>query len=142
MADQVNSWSMKYALVSMLLTVSLTLSACGQAPNETAETMKELKSSAVSVAGDAAKAVGEVLDTKLVCQLAGQSESFCGCLQSELGPKLKAEHIDAVTAIVKTSIDGSIQSAVQTATSLDPKTRNGLVSCAAKAAISDAISGQ
>jgi hypothetical protein len=104
--------------------------------------MKELKSSAVSVAGDAAKAVGEVLDTKLVCQLAGQSESFCGCLQSELGPKLKAEHIDAVTAIVKTSIDGSIQSAVQTATSLDPKTRNGLVSCAAKAAISDAISGQ
>jgi hypothetical protein len=142
MADQVNSWSMKYALVSMLLTVSLTLGACGQAPNETAETMKELKSSAVSVAGDAAKAVGEVLDTKLVCQLAGQSESFCGCLQSELGPKLKAEHIDAVTAIVKTSIDGSIQSAVQTATSLDPKTRNGLVSCAAKAAISDAISGQ
>ncbi len=142
MADQANSWSMKYALVSMLLTVSLTLTACGQAPNETAETMKELKSSAVSVAGDAAKAVGEVLDTKLVCQLAGQSESFCGCLQSELGPKLKAEHIDAVTAIVKTSIDGSIQSAVQTATSLDPKTRNGLVSCAAKAAISDAISGQ
>ena len=142
MADQVKSWSMKYALVSMLLTVSLTLSACGQAPNETAETMKELKSSAVSVAGDAAKAVGEVLDTKLVCQLAGQSESFCGCLQSKLGPKLKAEHIDAVTAIVKTSIDGSIQSAVQTATSLDPKTRNGLVSCAAKAAISDAISGQ
>jgi hypothetical protein len=142
MADQVKRWSMKYALVSMLLTVSLTLTACGQAPNETAETMKELKSSAVSVAGDAAKAVGEVLDTKLVCQLAGQSESFCGCLQSELGPKLKAEHIDAVTAIVKTSIDGSIQSAVQTATSLDPKTRNGLVSCAAKAAISDAISGQ
>ena len=142
MADQANSWIMKYALVSMLLTVSLTLSACGQAPNETAETMKELKSSAVSVVGDAAKAVGEVLDTKLVCQLAGQSESFCGCLQSELGPKLKAEHIDAVTAIVKTSIDGSIQSAVQTATSLDPKTRNGLVSCAAKAAISDAISGQ
>jgi hypothetical protein len=142
MADQVKRWSMKYALVSMLLTVSLTLSACGQAPNETAETMKELKSSAVSVAGDAAKAVGEVLDTKLVCQLAGQSESFCGCLQTELGAKLKAEHIDAVTAIVKTSIDGSIQSAVQTATSLDPKTRNGLVSCAAKAAISDAISGQ
>jgi hypothetical protein len=142
MADQVKRWSMKYALVSMLLTVSLTLTACGQAPNETAETMKELKSSAVSVAGDAAKAVGEVLDTKLVCQLAGQSESFCGCLQSELGPKLKAEHIDAVTAIVKTSIDGSIQSAVQTATSLDPITRNGLVSCAAKAAISDAISGQ
>jgi len=142
MADQVKRWSMKYALVSMLLTVSLTLTASGQAPNETAETMKELKSSAVSVAGDAAKAVGEVLDTKLVCQLAGQSESFCGCLQSELGPKLKAEHIDAVTAIVKTSIDGSIQSAVQTATSLDPKTRNGLVSCAAKAAISDAISGQ
>lgn len=142
MADQFKSWGMKYALASMLLTVSLTLSACGQAPNETAETMKELKSSAVSVAGDAAKAVGEVLDTKLVCQLAGQSESFCGCLQRELGPKLKAEHIDAVTAIVKTSIDGSIQSAVQTATSLDPKTRNGLVSCAAKAAISDAISGQ
>ncbi len=138
----VQKLGMKYALASMLLSVSLTLSACGQAPNETAETIKELKSSAVSVAGDAAKAVGEVLDTKLVCQLAGQSESFCGCLQSELGPKLKAEHIDAVTAIVKTSIDGSIQSAVQTATSLDPKTRNGLVSCAAKAAISDAISGQ
>lgn len=133
---------MKYATASILVIASLALNACGQAPNETAETMKELKSSAVSVAGDAAKAVGEVLDTKLVCQLAGQSESFCGCLQSELGPKLKAEHIDAVTAIVKTSIDGSIQSAVQTATSLDPKTRNGLVSCAAKAAISDAISGQ
>jgi hypothetical protein len=133
---------MKHFLPAILLTSLLTLSACGQAPNETAATVKELKSSAVSVAGDAAKAVGEVLDTKLVCQLAGQSESFCGCLQSELGPKLKAEHIDAVTAIVKTSIDGSIQSAVKTATSLDPKTRNGLVSCAAKSAISDAISGQ
>ncbi|MCA3691729.1 hypothetical protein [Aquidulcibacter sp.] len=130
------------SLTALLLTATLALSACGQAPTEAAETVKELKSSAVSVAGDAAKAVGEVLDTKLVCQLAGQSESFCGCLQTELGPKLKAEHIDAVTAIVKTSIDGSIQSAVETATSLDPKTRNGLVSCAAKAAISDAISGQ
>ena len=130
------------SLTALLLAATLALSACGQAPTEAAETVKELKSSAVSVAGDAAKAVGEVLDTKLVCQLAGQSESFCGCLQTELGPKLKAEHIDAVTAIVKTSIDGSIQSAVETATSLDPKTRNGLVSCAAKAAISDAISGQ
>ncbi len=142
MADRVKSAIMKYAFASMLLAASLTLSGCGQAPNETAETMKELKSSAVSVAGDAAKAVGEVLDTKLVCQLAGQSESFCGCLQGELGAKLKAEHIDAVTAIVRTSIDGSIQSAVETTTSLDPKTRNGLVSCAAKSAISDAISGQ
>lgn len=130
------------SLTALLLAATLALSACGQAPTEAAETVKELKSSAVSVAGDAAKAVGEVLDTKLVCQLAGQSETFCGCLQTELGPKLKAEHIDAVTAIVKTSIDGSIQSAVETATSLDPKTRNGLVSCAAKAAISDAISGQ
>ena len=142
MADHVKSAIMKYAFASMLLAASLTLSGCGQAPNETAETMKELKSSAVSVAGDAAKAVGEVLDTKLVCQLAGQSESFCGCLQGELGAKLKAEHIDAVTAIVRTSIDGSIQSALETATSLDPKTRNGLVSCAAKSAISEAIGGQ
>jgi hypothetical protein len=142
MADQIKSASMKYAFASLLLAACLGLSGCGQDPSETAATMKELKSSAVSVAGDAAKAVGDVLDTKLICQLAGQSESFCGCLQSELGPKLKAEHIDAVTAIVKTSIDGSIQSAVQTATSLDPKTRNGLVSCAAKSAISDAISGQ
>ena len=133
---------MKYHLPALMLAATLMLNACGQAPNETTETIKDLKSSAVSVAGDAAKAVGEVLDTKVVCQLAGQSESFCGCLQTELGPKLKAEHIDAVTAIVKTSIDGSIQSAVETATSLDPKTRKGLVSCAAKAAISDAISGQ
>ena len=133
---------MKHLFSALLFSAALALSGCGQAPNETAATIKELKSSAVDVAGDAAKAVGEVLDTKLVCQLAGQSESFCGCLQSELGPKLKAEHIDAVTAIVKTSIDGSIQSAVQTATSLDPKTRSGLVSCAAKAAISDAISAQ
>lgn len=133
---------MKIILPAVLLAATFALSACGQAPEETAATMKELKSSAVSVAGDAAKAVGEVLDTKLVCQLAGQSESFCGCLQGELGPKLKPEHIDAVTAIVKTSIDGSIQSAVKTATSLDPKIRNGLVSCAAKSAIADAISGQ
>jgi hypothetical protein len=142
MADQVKRASMKFAIAPILLAASLALSGCGQDPSETAATMKELKSSAVNVAGDAAKAVGEVLDTKLVCQLAGQSESFCGCLQTELGAKLKAEHIDAVTAIVKTSIDGSIQSAVETATSLDPKTRNGLVSCAAKSAISDAISGQ
>jgi hypothetical protein len=84
---------MKYAFASLLLAATLALSGCGQDPSETAATMKELKSSAVSVAGDAAKAVGEVLDTKLVCQLAGQSESFCGCLQTELGPKLKGNSL-------------------------------------------------
>jgi hypothetical protein len=126
----------------LLVLLLLVTGSCGPSPNETTAALKELKTSAVSVAGGAAKAVGDVLDTKLVCQLAGQSVTFCGCLQTELGAKLKPEHIDAVTAIVTASIDGSIQSAVKTATSLDPKTRNGLLTCAAKSAISDAISGQ
>ena len=134
-------------LLLIFAVAAMALAGCGPSQDTSAQetatsVIKDLKSSAVSVAGDAAKSVGDVLDTKMVCQLAGQSETFCGCLQSELGPKLKPEHIDAVTAIVKTSIDGSIDSAVKTATSLDPKTRSGLVSCAAKAAITEAIGGQ
>lgn len=134
-------------LLLIFVVAAMALAGCGPSQDTSAQetatsVIKDLKSSAVSVAGDAAKSVGDVLDTKMVCQLAGQSEAFCGCLQGQLGPKLKPEHIDAVTAIVKTSIDGSIESAVKTATSLDPKTRSGLVSCAAKAAISEAIGGQ
>jgi hypothetical protein len=134
--------NMKKLLLPLILAATLGLSACGQPTSELGEAVKDVKTAAVGVAGDAAKAVGDVIDTKMACQLAGQSEAFCGCLQTELGPKLKAEHIDAVTAIVKTSIDGSIQSAVKTATSLEPKTRNGLLTCAAKGALSDAIAGQ
>jgi hypothetical protein len=133
---------MKIIATAFAFVALFSLAACGPPSPETASSLKELKTAAVGVAGDAAKSVGEVLDTNLVCQLAGQSAAFCTCLQTELGPKLKPEHIDAVTAIVKSSINGSIQSAVETATSLDPKTRNGLVSCAAKAAVSEAIAGQ
>lgn len=134
--------SMKNLSFSLVVVALFALAACGPPSPETASSLKELRTAAVGVAGDAAKAVGGVLDTNLACQLAGQSPAFCTCLQTELGPTLKPEHIDAVTAIVKSSIDGSIQSAVKTATSLDPKTRNGLVTCAAKAAVSEAIGGQ
>jgi predicted small secreted protein len=130
------------ALVSILAAASLVLSACGPSATESGAVVQDVKAAAVGAAGSAAKAVGEVIDTKVACQIAGQSEVFCGCLQKELGPQLKAEHIDAFTAIVKASIDGSIGAAVKTATSIDPETRDGLVACAARSAISEAIGGQ
>jgi hypothetical protein len=133
---------MKNLIPALSLVCLVVLSGCGPSATEAGAAVQDVKSAAVGVAGSAAKAVGNVIDTKLACQLAGQSEAFCGCLKQELGPQLKAEHIDAFTSIVKASIDGSVGAAVKTATSLDPGTRDGLVACAAKSAIAEAIGGQ
>ncbi len=121
---------MKPVVVLLVSSAFLSVSACGLGANDTDASEKELKSF-VNVAGTAAKSVSELLDTKLVCQVAGQTESFCSCLKTELGPNLKSEHIDAITEIITISIDGAAESPenLEKAKSLDPDTVKAVVAC-------------
>jgi hypothetical protein len=134
---------------AFLILASLSLAGCGQSEAQSdAKALAQDALQAVSpIMKDAASVAGEVMDTKLMCQLAGQSAAFCGCLQSELGPKLAPEHVAAVTSILKASLDGSIQSALKTegssvASPLDSETQKGLLICAARGAAAEALSGQ
>jgi hypothetical protein len=136
---------------AFLILASLSLAGCGQSEAPSQSDAKALAQEALQAVSpimkDAASVAGEVMDTSLVCQLAGQSAAFCGCLQSELGPKLAPEHVAAVTSILKASLDGSIQSVLTTESSgeaslLDSETQKGLLICAARGAAVEAISGQ
>jgi hypothetical protein len=133
---------------AFLILASLSLAGCGQVEAPSQSDAKALAQDALQAVSpimkDAASVAGEVMDTRLMCQLAGQSAAFCGCLQSELGPKLAPEHVTAVTSILKASLDGSIQSALQTegsgeASLLDSETQKGLLVCAARGAAVEAL---
>jgi hypothetical protein len=87
------------------------------------------------VAKDAKEQVAASVDTKTACTLAGQNEQFCGCVQTELGPKLTQEHMDAAASVIKSSIGGDVGKAAEAATNIDPKTREALTKCAVQGAI-------
>ncbi|GIU67546.1 hypothetical protein [Candidatus Phycosocius spiralis] len=93
---------------------------------------------------DAAAVAGVVMDTRIMCQLAGQSAAFCDCLQSELGPKLTSEKMATLTSILKELLDGSTQTVLKTKGSheawlLDRVTQKGLLICAARGAAVEAL---
>ena len=103
----------------------------------------ELKSAAKTAANDAMAeaglAPGGLMTTQNACLIAGQSEVFCGCLSTELGPKLDASHIEGLTQAIVTSASGDAAAAVKDASNVDPTTRAALVKCGTRAAISGAI---
>jgi hypothetical protein len=87
------------------------------------------------VAKDAKEQVVASVDTKTACTLAGQSEAFCGCIQTELGATLTKETLDSAVSVIKTSIGGDVGKAAESATNIDPKTREALTKCAVQGAI-------
>lgn len=127
--------------VAPVVALAILLAACGQAP-EGGSTLDGLKDQAADVAGVAARAAGEVMDTTTICTLAGKPEAFCGCLASELGDRIEPQHIEALTGLLRDTLDGAIGEAAQTATNIDPKTRDALVTCGTKAAIEGASEQQ
>lgn len=110
----------------------LSVAACGEA----GQAIGDMKSAAVDLGKEAAKAAAEVVDTKTACTLAGQNEAFCGCLQTELGAKISPAHIDAIASVVKQSIGGgSVEKAAEESPALDDKTRQAVISCGVKGAV-------
>ena len=136
---------------AFLIVASFSLVGCGQGETPSQSEAKALAQDALQalspIMKDAAAVAGEVMDTRLMCQLAGQSAAFCGCLQSELGPKIAPEHVMALTSILEASLDGSIQSALTQETSentpvLDSETQKGLLVCAARGAVVEALGAE
>jgi hypothetical protein len=90
------------------------------------------------VAKDAKQAVASTVDVKTACTLAGQNEAFCGCLQTQLGPELTKEHMDAAVSIIRSSIGGDVAKAAEAATNIDPKTRQAFTTCAVQGVVGEA----
>jgi hypothetical protein len=125
----------------VILVCFLGLSACGSP--EVGAAKDELKSAAKAAVGDAvgeasAMAAG-LLDTKNACLVAGQSEAFCGCLSTELGPNLDDTHMATLKEALKTGLKGDIGEALKGASNVDPETRSALAKCGTRAAISGAM---
>lgn len=115
----------------------MALAGCGEAP----EAFQQAKKEAAALAQEAATAAAGAVDTRTACTLAGQSAAFCGCLQTELGPQIKQEHLEAVTTVLRRTIAGEpIAEAAKSAPTIDEPTRKALVQCAATAAVSGAAS--
>jgi hypothetical protein len=115
----------------------VALAGCGEAP----EALTQAKQEAAALAKEAASAAAGAVDTRTACVVAGQSAAFCGCLQDELGPRIKGEHVEAVTAVLRRPIAGEpIADAAKSAPTIDAPTRAALVQCAAKGAVSEAAS--
>ncbi len=89
-------------------------------------------------AQDTKQAVASSVDVKTACTLGGQNEAFCGCLQTQLGPQLSKEHMDAAVAIIRSSIGGDVGKAAEAATNIDPKTRQALAACAVQGVVGEA----
>lgn len=113
----------------------LCLAACGDAPSS----LEEAKQGALEIGQQAVEAAAGAVDTRTACTLAGQSEAFCGCLQERLGPEIKPEHIDAVTTVIRRTLEGQgVEAAAEGAQGIDQPTRDALVQCAASTAVTEA----
>jgi ABC-type phosphate/phosphonate transport system substrate-binding protein len=98
-----------------------------------------LKTTAGDFAKEAASTATGMVGLKNACTLAGQSEAFCGCLDTELGSKLDTAQVkDLSGVIIDTVRTGSIEAA-QTSPAVTPETKDALVKCAARAAVAGAI---
>jgi hypothetical protein len=117
--------------------LAMLLVACGPV-SETPGALQEAKDQAADVAGVAARAAAEVIDTRTACMLAGKPEAFCGCLAEELGPRIDPQHMEAIAALLRGAIDGVTGDAATNASDIEPETRDAFVSCITKAAIEGA----
>jgi hypothetical protein len=110
------------------------LSAC-DVPN-----LEEAQQHAENIGGQAMDAARGAVDTRTACVLAGQSEAFCGCVQERLGSEITEEHLTAITTVVRDTIQGaSVEAAAESASNIEPATRDALVQCATHAAVQGAI---
>jgi formylmethanofuran:tetrahydromethanopterin formyltransferase len=112
---------MRMLLAGALL---LALAACGEAQ------LEEAKQGALDLGQSALEAATSALDTRTACTLAGQSEAYCGCLQERLGAELTPERVEAITTVVRDTIEGGgVEAAVEGASGIDAETRDALVQC-------------
>lgn len=120
------------------LAALLLLSACDVPSN-----LEEAKQQAADIGGQVMDTARGAVDTRTACMLAGQSEAFCGCVQERLGPEITEQHMTEITGVVRETLEGrSIEAAAETASDIDPTTRDALVQCATHAAIQGAIGGE
>lgn len=121
---------------SLLIAATLTLAACGDLTTE----MERAKQGAVDLGQEALKAGADIIDTRSACLLAGQSASFCTCLSDRLGPEITPEHVEALTAMVRATLEGDgVQSAAETVEGVDARSREAVVQCATRAAVEGAV---
>lgn len=132
---------MKKIALYIIASSALLVSACGNA--EIGAVTGELKSAAQTAVGEAKAemglAPGGLLTTQNACLLAGQSEIFCGCLSTELGPELDASHAEGMGAALKATLGGDFQGALAQATTMNPETRTAIAKCGTRAAVAGAI---
>ena len=114
------------------------LSACDVPSN-----LEEAKQQAADIGGQVMDTARGAVDTRTACMLAGQSEAFCGCVQERLGPQITEEHVTAITTVARETLEGrSVEAAAESASNIDPTTRDALVQCATHAAVQGVIGGE
>lgn len=119
-----------------IAAASIGLVACGDLNAD----VERAKQGAVELGQDALRAGADVLDTESACVLAGQSPAFCTCLSERLGPEVTPEQIDALTEMVRATIDSEgVQASAETSQSVNAQTREAIVQCATRSAIEDAV---
>lgn len=122
----------------LFIAPALTLAACGEINTE----IDRAKQSAIEAGQDVFNAGAGVLDTRTACMLAGQSEAFCGCLSERLGADFRPEHVEALSAAVRATLEGQApETASQATEGIDAATREALVQCATDVAIEGAVAG-
>jgi hypothetical protein len=105
----------------------VSLSACGEAGFDAA--VKDL-------AKGASEAASGLVTTQTACTLAGQSEAFCGCLQSEIGAELKPGHVEALTTVLRQAVGGDVTQIAQNEPDIAPQTREAIGKCAVQSVVS------
>lgn len=117
-----------------VLATLLVLSAC-DAPN-----LEQAGQDLAAIGGQAVEAASGAVDTRTACMIAGQSETFCGCVQDRLGARITREHVEDITGVVaEAAQSGSIEGAANSAENIDPATRDALVQCTTHAAVQGAL---
>lgn len=125
--------------------VFLFIAGCGSpelsaVSNEIETTAKSATKSATRDAlSEVGLPAGDLLTTRNACLLAGQSETLCGCLSTELGSQLDAKNIQGLMAAVKSSLGGDVSAALKSTVAIGPQTRAALAKCGTRAAISGAL---
>jgi hypothetical protein len=117
--------------VIAIALAALGLAACGDA--------EEAKQGAAELGRQALESVRSAVTTQTVCTLAGQSDAFCGCVQERLGPEISDEHVEALSIVVRRTLEGEgVEGALEGAQNIDAPTREALLHCAAQTAMQDA----
>jgi formylmethanofuran:tetrahydromethanopterin formyltransferase len=121
----------------ILAATAVALAACGDLNAD----LERAKQGATALGKEALNVGADVLDTRNACLLAGQSESFCGCLSERLGSDITPEHVQALTEMVRKSVEGeAAETAAESVSGIDAQSREAVVQCAARSAVEGAIS--